>query len=63
MAIFRWRKWGFWGLLIISAVKIVLEVIAGGTGFAVLSGVVFSMLILYGVLHIGSGNKGWPQLR
>lgn len=63
MAIFRWRKWGFWGLLIISAVKIVLEVIAGGTGFSVLSGVVISMLILYAVLHIGRTNKGWPQLR
>jgi len=62
-ALFGWKKWGFWGLLAVSVVKIILEIQAGGSGFAVLSGVALSMLILYGVLNIGRENKGWPQLR
>lgn len=62
-ALFGWKKWGFWGLLAVSVVKIILEIMAGGSGVAVLSGVTLSMLILYGVLNIGRENKGWPQLR
>lgn len=62
-ALFGWKKWGFWGLLAVSGVKVVLEVMAGGSGFTVLTGVIVSMLILFGVLNIGRENKGWPQLR
>lgn len=62
-ALFGWKKWGFWGLLGVSALKVVLEIMAGGSGFTVLAGVVVSMLILFGVLNLGRENKGWPQLR
>jgi hypothetical protein len=63
LALFGWKKWGFWGLLMVSGVKIVLELVSGGADFMVLSGIVVSILILFGVLQIGRGNKGWPQLR
>lgn len=61
-ALFRWRKWGFWGLLIVSAFKLVLEVSVGGGDFTVLAGIVVTMLVLLAVLNIGRENRGWPQL-
>jgi hypothetical protein len=32
-----------------------------GVGMGV-AGAVIGVLLLYGVLHIGKENKGWPQL-
>lgn len=62
-ALFRWRKWGFWMLLIINAFKLVLEVSVGSSNFMVLTGIVVTMLILFAALNMGRENKGWPQLR
>lgn len=61
VALFQWKKWGFFGLLATSIVIFVInlmvglnivQAILGLTGFA----------ILYGVLHIGKERKGWTQL-
>lgn len=63
MALFGWRKWGFWGLIVVNAVKLILEVSVGSGDFMVLAGIVATMLILFAVLNMGRENKGWPQLR
>lgn len=63
LALFRWRKWGFWLLLIINAAKLVIEVALGGGDFIVLTSIMVTMLVLYAVLNVGRGNRGWPQLR
>jgi hypothetical protein len=60
VALFQWKKWGFWGFCASGVVSLVVYLWLGlGTGVA---GAVVGVLLLYGVLHIGKENKGWPQL-
>jgi hypothetical protein len=61
IALFKWKKWGFWGFCISSIIALFTNLSIGlGIGSSI-SGV-FGILILYGILHIGKENKGWPQL-
>jgi len=61
IAIWRWRKWGFWAI-------VVLDIIGGAyQAFAIDSFIppvaaVLDILIMYGVLHIGGERQGWRQL-
>jgi len=61
IALFKWKKWGFWVLCATGVAAFVVNLIIGvsfGMGLVGLLGFV----ILYGVLQIGTDNKGWPQL-
>ncbi|MBI4843431.1 MAG: hypothetical protein HY809_03795 [Nitrospirae bacterium] len=59
IALFQWKKWGFWGFCVSNVVS--LEVLPSiGLDSVLVS--VFGIALLYGVLHIGKENKGWPQL-
>ena len=61
VALFRWKKWGFWGFCVSSAVALAVNLSAGlGIGQCLLG--LVGLLLLYGVLQIGQENKGWPQL-
>lgn len=61
IALFRWKKWGFWGLVASAVVTLGVNLAIGlGLSSAILGFV--GVLLLYGVLHIGKDNKGWPQL-
>lgn len=61
IALFRWKRWGFWGLVASAAVTLGVNLTIGlGLSSAVVG--VLGVLLLYGVLHIGKDNKGWPQL-
>ena len=61
IALYRWKKWGFWGFCASSVVALVMNLSIGlGIGLAI--GGLVGVLLLYGVLHIGKENKGWPQL-
>jgi len=61
IALFRWQKWGFWGYLALSIVIAVMNLSLGvGVGTTIFG--LFGVVLLYGVLHIGEENKGWPQL-
>ena len=61
IALFKWKKWGFWGFLISSIIALFINSSIGlGIGQS-LSGLL-GIAILYGVLHIGKENKGWSQL-
>ncbi|MEX0731642.1 MAG: hypothetical protein WED00_01955 [Aquisalimonadaceae bacterium] len=61
IALFQWKKWGFWGVCVSSVVTLVVNLSLGFGIGAVFTGLV-GVLMLYGVLHIGKENKGWPQL-
>jgi len=60
IALFKWKKWGFWGLVGSTIVGLFLNFYIG-LGPESLLGLI-GIGVLYGVLHIGEENKGWPQL-
>lgn len=61
IALLQWKKWGFWGFCATSVVVLVVNLMANlGTGTALLG--LVGVLLLYGILQMGTENKGWPQL-
>lgn len=62
VALFNWRKWGFWGFCLSSFITVFVNIEAGLPVSQAVSGLV-GIAILYLVLQIGNHNKGWPQLR
>jgi hypothetical protein len=55
------KKWGFWGFIASSIVALFVNLSIGmGIGQSLLG--LVGIALLYGVLHIGKENKGWPQL-
>jgi hypothetical protein len=61
IALFRWKKWGFWGLVASAAVALGVNIAIGLGPLAAIGGII-AVLLLYGVLQIGKENKGWSQL-
>lgn len=61
IALFLWKRWGFYGFVASSLVGLVVNLAAGINPAQAVFGLV-GVAILYGVLQIGSANKGWPQL-
>ncbi len=63
IALFKWKRWGFWGFIISSVVSLIVNSAIGimDIGQSIFGSVV-SVALLYGILHIGKENKGWPQL-
>jgi hypothetical protein len=60
-AIFRWKKWGFWGAVAASILAVIINIIIQGNFIENLIGLI-SIAILYGVLQIGGVRNGWTQL-
>ena len=61
IALFRWKKWGFWGFVCSAAVVFFVNLAIGLNPVAAVGGLL-GVAILYGVLHIGKERKGWTQL-
>ena len=61
VALFRWKKWGFWGLVATSIVSFIINLMIGQD--LVLSILGFSSLLtLFVALQVGKEYKGWSQL-
>ena len=61
LAIFKWKKWGFFGFCVTALLTFCFNIYAGlGVGQAVFG--LVGIAVLYGVLQIGGENKGWTQL-
>ena len=61
IALFRWKKWGFWGFVASAVIAFAVNLSIGiAPGFALVG--LLGLAILYGVLHIGKERKGWSQL-
>jgi hypothetical protein len=58
--VFRWKKFGFWGYSILGVLVMVINLAMGAGAISFIS--LISPAVLFGVLHIGKENKGWPQL-
>jgi ABC-type proline/glycine betaine transport system permease subunit len=67
VALFMWKKWGFWGFCVSSILAVIINLMYFSKNvttiiISIISGLL-AVLILFGVLHIGKKNKGWPQLK
>ena len=61
VGLFLWKKWAFWGFVVMAIVFFGINMMVGLSVWQALLGLVGAPL-LYGVLQIGKENKGWPQL-
>jgi hypothetical protein len=61
VAIFRWKKWGFWGLLLIALGVFGLNLSLGLNPVTAVLGLA-GPAVMFGALNIGGSNKGWTQL-
>ena len=61
IALFKWKKWGFFGFAGTSIICFVMNLVAGFNMIQALLGLL-GPVILYGVLQIGKEKKAWPQL-
>lgn len=61
VALFQWKKWGFFGFIATSAVTFVINLMVGLSTMKALLGL-SGFAVLYGVLQIGKENKGWTHL-
>jgi hypothetical protein len=62
VALFSWKKWGFWGFCAVNIVGLGVDFFLGisllWSSITVVTGIIF----LFAVLNIGKEDKGWPQL-
>jgi hypothetical protein len=61
IALFQWKKWGFFGFIGTTILALAINLSLGLNVFQIVLGLL-GIVILYAVLQIGNGNKGWPQL-
>ncbi len=61
IALFRWKKWGFWGICVSAIIEFIVNISIGEAVGVTILGLV-GPLILFGLLHVGEKDKGWPQL-
>jgi hypothetical protein len=62
VALFMWKKWGFWGFCAVAVVDFTISIIAGELFIFSLVGLCLRLFILYIALTIGGDNKAWSQL-
>lgn len=61
IALFQWKKWGFYGAVAFGILVFVVNLVVGLDVVQALMGL-FGIVVLYGVLQIGGDKKGWTQL-
>ena len=61
VALFKWKKWGFWGFIASSCFALIFN-LSIGVGIASSMCGLLGVVTLFGVLQIGNENKGWAQL-
>ena len=61
VALWRWKKWGFWAFVGIGILGGILNTWLSRSIITMIM-VPIGILIMYGILHIGKENQGWKQL-
>jgi hypothetical protein len=60
VAIFMWKKWGFYGFCAGAIGEMIVYIIAGNYFYFLMP--LVGVAILFSVLNIGKENRGWTQL-
>jgi hypothetical protein len=62
IALLRWKKWGFYGMVGTAAIALIINIAAGlGVGRSLVG--LIGIGILYWVLNMGGEKKAWPRLK
>jgi hypothetical protein len=61
-ALYKWRRWGFNGYVVMATVAFILS-LTDGRGFGISVSSFVSVAILCGVLNLGGERKAWPHLK
>jgi len=61
-ALFKWRRWGFLGFLVVAAVMFLAN-LSDGVGILRSAYVFVSVAVLYVVLQVGGDKKAWNYLK
>jgi hypothetical protein len=61
IALFMWKRWGFWLLCGTCIISFIVNLSLGlSIGLSILG--LIGLPVLFGILQIGRENKGWTQL-
>jgi len=62
IALLKWRAWGFWGLIAMEGVSVLISIAESGDYTSIIGGVI-GVMILVLLLHLGGENKAWNHLK
>lgn len=63
LALFNWKKWGFWGFCLCSVIAAGININFHLTSIAMaIVSAIIAILILYWALNVGKENKAWTHL-
>jgi len=61
IALFHWKKWGFYGFIATTILAFLVSSSWGASRMQAYAGFI-GVVVLYGALQMGNKNKGWKQL-
>jgi hypothetical protein len=61
IALWRWKRWGFWGYCCTTLAAFAIN-LSIGTGLGPSLWGLMGIVILLAALHVGRHNEGWSQL-
>ena len=61
IALFRWKKWGFFGFIATTVLAFLVSSSWGVSRMQAYAGLI-ALAVLFGALQMGNENKAWKQL-
>jgi hypothetical protein len=61
VALLKWKAWGFWGLVALEGISVLINIAASGNYWAIPGGLM-GVAILVMLLNMGGENKAWNNL-
>ncbi len=64
VALLRWKRWGYWGLVLSNLLVVTLSVVLHGLLYSLVT-IFFAVInigLLWSVLQMGYDKNGWSQL-
>lgn len=63
VALFFWKRWGFWGFCVSATIAAIVNSTIMGMGLRGVFSALFGVGLLFALMHLGNGpTKAWNQL-
>jgi hypothetical protein len=62
VALLKWRSWGFWGLVAMEGVSVLIAIAESGDYTSIIGGLI-GVTILVMLLNLGGEDKAWNHLK